>query len=56
MCLDPVSLVSVMDFPNMGLEAGGLGLFWFSSLCALKVGDGVAVSEFPCNGGGLNPI
>lgn len=41
MCLTPGSLVAEMDFPKMGLEAVGLGLFWGSTLFALKVGGGV---------------
>lgn len=50
MCLNSVSLVSVMDFPVMGLEIVGLGLFWSSILGALEVGTGVAVFKFPWKG------
>lgn len=48
--------MAAIDFPNLGLEAVGLGLFWGNTLGELKVGASVAVFEFSWNGGGSSPI
>lgn len=43
-----------MDFPNIDLEAVGVGLFRCTTLGVLEVGAGVEVLKFPWNG--LSPI